>query len=88
MDELANTYNGKAIKPSLKFLNNDGTIREDGLKRILEKASKKKGGISEVNDIVRGTVLVKNTENLKAVVQDLKKRGIVFDDKFTNPTSL
>ena len=88
LDELASTHNGKAIKTSLKFLNNDGSIREDGIKRILEKASKKKWGINEVNDIVRGTVLVKNTENLKSVVQDLVERGISFDDKFTNPTIL
>jgi hypothetical protein len=42
LDELASTHNGKAIKTSLKFLNNDGSIREDGIKRILEKASKKR----------------------------------------------
>ena len=88
LDDIAKNYWWNAIKPSLKFLNADGSIRKEWIARIIEKASKKKWGVDEVNDIVRGTVLVKNTEILKSVTQSLKKRGITFDDKFTNPTIL
>jgi hypothetical protein len=41
LDGMANDLDGVALKPSLKIENADGTLREDGISRVLEKAADK-----------------------------------------------
>lgn len=88
LDGMAKDLDGVALKPSLKIYNPDGTLREDGIKRVLEKAADKPNGIDGVTDIVRWTTAVKDAEWMQKAIDWMNSKGIKFDDKFTNPTEL
>ena len=88
LDGMANDLDGTALKPSLKIENPDGSLREDGISRILEKAADKPHGIDDVTDIVRWTTAVKNKAWMERAIEWMNQKGIKYDDKFTTPTDL
>lgn len=88
LDGMADKIGGKPIKTSIKMRTPDGTIREDGIDRILEKQDSKGGFIGAVKDIVRGSIIVDNMEGINKAIKELEIQWEVVDNKFKNPTPM
>lgn len=94
LDGMASDIWGTPLKPDLKIMNADWSLREWGIKRVLEKASEKPNGVDDVTDIVRWTIAVKDQAWMNRALESIEQKWIKsdpkykFDDKFSNPTEL
>lgn len=88
LDWMASDLWGTALKPPLKILNWDWTVKESWINRVIEKAADKINWVDWVTDIVRWTTAVKDNESMQKAIDWVKSRWYELDDKFTNPTDL
>lgn len=82
LKKRAKELNGREVTTSIKMRNMDDSLREGGIKRIMEK-QEKKGKIGWVRDIVRGTVIVEGKDWLKKALDKFYKEGQGVDDKYS-----